>query len=199
VWVGTGFTAGVVLMLIVRRLDKRSGPLAEEKRAREEVRQWQERHTKRGKLAKQPQWPVGLLAGAAVDQVVSGILLGLGIAAGKKTGVLLSFAMTTEDLTFGLAIATILGAVGISRFKTIMTSAALGILFVIITVAASFLPGHSPVLKSVALSFGSAALLFVVTEQLLVEAHHEEEAPLLTASFFAGFLLLLILDMLNSY
>jgi len=45
------------------------------------------------------------------------------------------------------------------------------------------------------LSFGLAALLFLVTEELLVEAHEAEEKPWLTAMFFGGFLLFLILGM----
>jgi ZIP family zinc transporter len=45
------------------------------------------------------------------------------------------------------------------------------------------------------LSFGLAALLFLVTEELLTEAHEEEETPLLTLAFFGGFLLFLLLGM----
>jgi ZIP family zinc transporter len=45
------------------------------------------------------------------------------------------------------------------------------------------------------LSFGLAALLFLVTEELLIEAHEETETPLLTLSFFVGFLLFLLLGM----
>lgn len=47
------------------------------------------------------------------------------------------------------------------------------------------------------LSFGSAALLFLVTEELLVEAHEVSETAARTAMFFAGFLLFLVLGMLG--
>ncbi len=47
------------------------------------------------------------------------------------------------------------------------------------------------------LSFGLAALLYLVTEELLVEAHEEPETPLITSAFFAGFLLFLILGMIS--
>jgi ZIP family zinc transporter len=43
------------------------------------------------------------------------------------------------------------------------------------------------------LSFGLAALLFLVVEELLVEAHEVPETPLITSTFFAGFLLFLVL------
>lgn len=121
----------------------------------------------------------------------------LHFAAGAKVGVLLAFAMTVEDLTFGLALVTIL-ATAATRWQMTATNAGLGLLFVVITVAAAaFLPAHSTVLSTLILAFGSAALLFVVTEQLLVKAHKHPDAPLLAASFFVGFLLLLILDMVG--
>lgn len=45
------------------------------------------------------------------------------------------------------------------------------------------------------LSFGLAALFFLVTEELLTEAHEETETLLLTSAFFVGFLLFLLLGM----
>jgi zinc transporter, ZIP family len=187
IWVVIGFTAGVVLMLLVRWLDKGGAPGNEDEQATRTAE----------KQAKGGRWPVSLLAGAAVDQVVSGLLLGISIAAGAKVGVLLTFAMTVEDLTFGLAIVAILAAAA-TRWQMIATNAGLGLLFTVVTVAAAaFLPAHSATLSTLILAFGSAALLFVVTEQLLVKAHKQPEAPLLAASFFVGFLLLLILDMIG--
>jgi ZIP family zinc transporter len=43
------------------------------------------------------------------------------------------------------------------------------------------------------LSFGLAALLFLVTEELLVEAHREVDTHVSTVLFFAGFLAFLLL------
>lgn len=186
-WVIIGFTVGVVLMLTVRWLDKGGGPGNEDEQALRTAE----------KKAGEGRWPVSLLAGVAVDQVVSGLLLGIGIASGAKVGLLLTFAMTVEDLTFGLALVTILAAAA-TRWQIVATNAGLGLLFTVVTVAAAaVLPAHSSTLNTVILAFGSAALLFVVTEQLLVKAHKQPEAPLLAASFFVGFLLLLILDMVG--
>lgn len=47
----------------------------------------------------------------------------------------------------------------------------------------------------VILSFGLAALLYLVTEELLREAHEEGETRIGTTLFFAGFLLFLIVGM----
>jgi zinc transporter, ZIP family len=184
-WVIIGFTAGVALMLAVRWLDKGGAPGNEDEQA----------ERTKDRKAREGRWPVSLLAGAAVDQVVSGLLLGIGIAAGARVGVLLTFAMAIEDVTFGLALVTILAAAA-TRWQMIGTNAGLGLLFTAVTVAAAaLLPAHSSALSTLILAFGSAALLFVVTEQLLVKAHKQPEAPFLAASFFLGFLLLLILDM----
>ena len=42
------------------------------------------------------------------------------------------------------------------------------------------------------LSFGTAAMLYLVVEELLVEAHEVEHTPLAAGAFFAGFLAELI-------
>jgi len=47
------------------------------------------------------------------------------------------------------------------------------------------------------LSFGCAALLFLVTEELLIEAHESADNALTTAMFFLGFLIFLLLGMVE--
>ena len=44
------------------------------------------------------------------------------------------------------------------------------------------------------ISFGLAALLYLVTEELLVEAHEVKETHPATAMFFVGFLTLIVID-----
>jgi ZIP family zinc transporter len=46
------------------------------------------------------------------------------------------------------------------------------------------------------LSFGSAALLFLVTEELLIEAHESANTAVTTTMFFVGFLIFELLGML---
>ena len=45
------------------------------------------------------------------------------------------------------------------------------------------------------MTFGVAALLYLVTEELLREAHEERETALGTAMFFVGFLAFLVIGM----
>jgi ZIP family zinc transporter len=47
------------------------------------------------------------------------------------------------------------------------------------------------------LSFGSAALLFLVTEELLIEAHESANTAVTTTMFFVGFLIFELLGMLE--
>ena len=47
----------------------------------------------------------------------------------------------------------------------------------------------------VVLSFGAAALLYLVTAELLREAHEERESTSATAMFFVGFVVFLVVGM----
>ena len=53
----------------------------------------------------------------------------------------------------------------------------------------------SPRVLEGVLSFGVAALLYLVTEELLVKAHEVPETALTTATFFVGFLAILLIEM----
>ena len=61
---------------------------------------------------------------------------------------------------------------------------------------AYFLAGVSGAVLDAVMSFGVAALLYLVTEELLTEAHEVNETPLLTSMFFVGFIALLMIEML---
>ncbi|HKQ05626.1 MAG TPA: transporter [Blastocatellia bacterium] len=144
------------------------------------------------------RWPVAMLVAVGVDVLVDGFLIGIGFAAGAKEGKLLTLALTVELLSLGLAVCATLGKGGTARGKAILTTSLLGLLIVVgATVGATLLSAISEKTLEVVLSFGLAALLFLVTEELLVEAHEEPETPLTTATFFAGFLLFLVLGMIG--
>lgn len=173
-----GFAFGVAAMLAIRALSRRA--------------------EKAGTDKSPANLPLGLLAGVGVDIAIDGLLLGIGFAAGAKEGVLLTLALTVEVLSLGLATATALGEAGLPRVKAARVVATLSLLFFAGAAAGATLlrqlSGHA---LEIVLSFGLAALLFLVTEELLVEAHEEEETAWLTAAFFAGFLLFLILGIVS--
>ena len=137
-----------------------------------------------------------MLAAIGVDIIIDGFLLGLGFVAGAKEGKLLALALTTELLSLGLALSCTLTKSNVSKPKSIAIVGGLASLILVGSLlGATVLQQLSKGLLEVVLSFGLAALLYLVTEELLVEAHEEPETPLITSSFFAGFLLFFILGM----
>jgi ZIP family zinc transporter len=138
--------------------------------------------------------PWGMMTAIGIDLLIDGLLLGIGFAAGAKEGMLLALALAMECLSLGLVIGSSLLELKIKRSKIITILMGLSLLFGIGAASGFFLLHYTgdKVLEMV-LSFGSAALLFLVTEELLVEAHKQKDSPFYTAAFFAGFLIFMIL------
>lgn len=139
---------------------------------------------------------LSLLVAVGVDFLLDGLLLGVGFAAGARIGILLALAEAAEQLSVGLAVAGELSAGGMARTRVLLIVSALGMLvFVSAVLGATVLRGLSDGAMMVVLSFGLAALLYLVTEELLREAHEERETTLGTAMFFIGFLAFLVIGM----
>ncbi len=140
--------------------------------------------------------PWTLIIPIAVDIFIDGLLLGIGFSAGKTEGILLAAALSLELLSLGLSTSSELGNEGNSKKKSLFIILSLAAVFFISSILGATLlhnlPGN---VLDILLSFGLAALLYLVTEELLKEAHEEKETPWHTSAFFAGFLILLILGM----
>lgn len=179
-----GFALGIALMLAIRSLtgtaDEAVASGASEQTARS---------------ASTERASGGLLTAVGVDILLDGLLVGIAFAAGTKEGTLLTLALSLELLSLGLALA--LGFT--SRARAVLVPTALSLLLVVGAVLGkTILNDASPHLLAGVLSFGCAALLFLVTEELLVEAHEVPETTFSTTMFFTGFLLFLILGMLEA-
>lgn len=172
-----GFALGIALMLVIRHVTAASGAGSGE-----------------------PDAPAtnsaGMLVAIGIDFFLDGLLVGIGFAAGQKEGVLLTIALSIELLSLGLAIA---GAYSATRRRAaILVPTGLALLLVAGAVVGGIALQHlSDHALAAVLSFGSAALLFLVTEELLVEAHEVPETQAATAMFFAGFLVFLVLGMVG--
>ncbi|MDO7854410.1 ZIP family metal transporter [Hymenobacter convexus] len=141
--------------------------------------------------------PWGLLVAIGIDIFIDGLLLGIGFAAGAKEGTLLAIALTIELLSLGLATAVELRQDGHGKGRTVAIVAGTSLMLLVgVGIGTTVLRGATGNLLEIVLSFGLAALLFLVTEELLTEAHEEAETPLLTLAFFVGFLLFLLLGMI---
>lgn len=186
--VALGFGLGVATMLGLRYLTQRL-----------------EKQAEANKLAAEPDkaaaasapLPWGLLVAIGIDILIDGLLLGIGFAAGAKEGTLLAIALTIELLSLGLATAVELRQDGHGRGRAVAIVAGTSLMLLVgAGIGTTVLRGATGNLLEIVLSFGLAALLFLVTEELLTEAHEEAETPLLTLAFFVGFLLFLLLGMI---
>lgn len=185
-----GFALGVLVMLAIKALTGHG---------EEAVVAATEPETRPGGTKPAGGWsvlPFAMLVGVGVDVLVDGFLIGLGFAAGAKEGKLLTIALTVELLSLGLAVSAALSLRGLSRGRAILITGGLAVLIEVgAALGATVLHGLSESMLEVVLSFGLAALLYLVTEELLVEAHEVPETPVTTATFFLGFLVFLVLGM----
>lgn len=172
----TGFSLGVIAMLLLKALAQRieSTP----------------------KTVPSMMLPVSLLLVSGVDIALDGVLIGIGFSAGERQGLLITLALTLEVLFLGVATAAAMSGPGRGKQVVGVTVAFAVILLASAGIGAFFLTGVSPLVLDAVMSFGVAALLYLVTEELLVEAHEVGETPLLTAMFFVGFVVLLVIEML---
>jgi ZIP family zinc transporter len=173
-----GFTAGITAMLLIKRYTEK---LADKEQAESGGRK---------------TLPWGILIAIGIDLLLDGLLLGIGFAAGAKEGILLAMALALECFSLGMATVTTLLESSLSKKTVIVILLALGAMFILGAIIGLYLLHYTgDKVLEVILSFGSAALLFLVTEELLVEAHEEKDSPFFTAAFFGGFLIFMILGM----
>lgn len=137
----------------------------------------------------------GMIMGIVIDLLIDGILIGLSFLAGMQTGILIAAALAIETLSLGLALSVSFNNSG-SRFWTSILS--IGLIAMAIPCGAAFslfvLDALPATFDTMMLSFGTAALLYLVTEELLLEAHETPDTPWVTASFFLGFAIILLLN-----
>ncbi|CAM3448218.1 Transporter [Deinococcus saxicola] len=179
-----GFVLGVGLMLAVRALVGRLEP--------------EDAETDEKDADAAPRSATSLLAAVGIDILIDGLLIGVGFAAGERVGTLLVVALTLELLFLGLSVAASLGQRGVARTQSILTVGGLSLLVIVgAAVGGTLLRGLTGLPLEIVLSFGAAALLFLVTEELLVEAHEVKETPWITSAFFLGFIALYLIELLS--
>ncbi|MES2283873.1 MAG: transporter [Pseudomonadota bacterium] len=140
--------------------------------------------------------PMSLLLASVVDIALDGLLIGISFTASARQGLLVTVALTLEVLFLGVAAAAAFAGPS-SRQKVLVTTCAFAVLLLGgAGIGAYFLTGVGDLVLDAVMSFGVAALLYLVTEELLTEAHEVDETPLLTSMFFLGFIALLTIEML---
>jgi len=138
--------------------------------------------------------PIGMLAAMAVDLLLDGILIGVGVRLGATQGLILTVALTLEILFLGLSVVAEVTEAGASKTRAVVITIVLGLVTAVGAIGgAALLGGVSETVMAAVLAFGAAALLYLVVEELLVEAHEEKESVWLGAMFFLGFLVIYVL------
>lgn len=129
---------------------------------------------------------IGLIATTFVDAAIDGLIIGTGLAASTSTGLILAVGLSVEMLFLGLSLMsdTMKGK------RMVLLTVILGlVMFASMFLGYYFLKDASSVVIAAILSFGAAALVYLVTDELLIEAHTIEETPASSLWLFAGFLL----------
>jgi ZIP family zinc transporter len=174
--VGLTFAAGLALMLAIDEIVKR--------------------FNHKGEHAAEGAPSLGQLVPIGVDLLIDGLLIGIAMTAGLKQGVLLTVALTLELFSLGLAMALNFGK-SRALVRVLAPTAIACLIIVGAVIGETLLVDASVHTLAGLLSFGCAALLFLVTEELLIEAHESADTAVTTTMFFVGFLIFLLLGMME--
>ena len=133
--------------------------------------------------------PWGLTTAAAVDTAIDGLIIGAGFALREGVGVILTLALGLELLFLTMSVGASFRHQRKQRWLTVVVTSAISLLLLAgAVVGVHVLGAASKSTMAAALSFGAAALLYLVTEELLVETQLPKETLLSTTVFFLGFL-----------
>jgi zinc transporter, ZIP family len=138
----------------------------------------------------------GLMTVIAIDALLDGLLIAIGFAGAARAAKLMAGGIATEMLPMGMSLAHALRQSGRSGMQAGLLCVGIGALPLVgAFLASSFIVRASPSVITGLLSFGAAALLYLVTEELLIEAHEQPQGRFDTALFFSGFAAVLFLDL----
>lgn len=142
--------------------------------------------------------PVGLAAAAIVDTILDGTLISAGFASGQQLGILLVIALTIELFFLTLSVGVEFRKSQFKLWQKWSVTTGIACMLLVGAVGASFLLADvSKVTLAIVLSFGAAALIYLIAEELLVETIEAEESLFSTGTLFGGFLLILALKLLG--
>lgn len=142
--------------------------------------------------------PLGLAAAAAADTLIDGVITSAGFSTNQQLGALLAAALAIELLFLTLSVGIEFREGNFKWWQTFAVTAGISFLFLLGALAAAFsLADASEATLAIVLSFGAAALIYLVAEELLVETIEAEKSLFPTATLFMGFLVLLVLKLLG--
>ena len=144
------------------------------------------------------KFPVGLAAAAATDTLIDGVLISAGFSANDELGALLAIALSLELLFLTLSVGVEFRKGKFPWWQSLAVTGGIALLLPVGAFTAGFfLAGAPEATLAMVLSFGAAALIYLIAEELLVENVQAEESLFSTVTLFSGFLVLLILKLLE--
>jgi zinc transporter, ZIP family len=142
--------------------------------------------------------PIGLTAAAAVDTLIDGALISAGFSANDQLGILLAIALALELLFLTLSVGVEFSDSKLPWWQSLAATGGIALLLLVGAFAAGFiLADASEATLAIALSFGAAALIYLIAEELLVENIEAEKSIVPTLTLFGGFLALLVIKLLE--
>ncbi len=143
--------------------------------------------------------PIGLAAAAAVDTIIDGMITSAGFSTDPQLGSLLAVALALELLFLTLSVGVEFREAKFKWWQTLAVTGGIAMMFILGAMGAGFfLANASEATLAMVLSFGAAALIYLIAEELLVETIEEEKSLFPTVTLFSGFLVLLILKLLEA-
>jgi ZIP family zinc transporter len=113
-------------------------------------------------------------------------------------GALLAIALALELLFLTLSVGIEFRKSNFKWWQTLTASGGIALLFLLGALTAGFfLADAAETTLAIVLSFGAAALIYLIAEELLVETIEAEKSIFPTATLFLGFMLLLALKLLE--
>jgi ZIP family zinc transporter len=148
---------------------------------------------------KKHKFPVGLAAAAAVDTFLDGAIISVGFSTGdSQLGTLLAIALALELFFLTLSVGVEFRKGKFNLWQGLAVTSGISGLLLVGAFSANLLFGEAAeATLAVVLSFGAAALIYLIAEELLVEAIEAEESIFSTVMLFGGFLVLLALKLLG--
>ena len=144
------------------------------------------------------QLPAGLAAAAAVDTFIDGALISAGFSADPQLGTLLVIALALELFFLTVSVGVEFRESHFRFWQSLVVTGGIALLLLVgALVAGFFLADVSEATLAIVLSFGAAALIYLIAEELLVENVQAEDSVFSTVTLFSGFLGLLTLKLLE--
>lgn len=128
---------------------------------------------------------------------MDGLLIGLCCVVGSSAGLTMAGALALEMCFLGMATSTCLAKHRVRTHSHVLITVVLPLFIMLGGVMGGFVLSYlsGPPFVGV-VSFGVAALLWLVTEELMIEAHADKEADTtaVTLMFFWGFIMVVMLN-----